>query len=214
MAKKGKKGPSPAEVQRRERQRAASQQIKGNNSWDDCHKLNAQCIDLLQQAGAIDLVLQQEGVYAAVADKAVLNENIRLLARDTSALTQKLAAIYEQHKHKTGSCRTPDDFALSLQVYEQYIQFMEAYRLTCQPVLNHLLEQTAEAEAKLQRVSQEISAEEAAKQAAQDPNHTDPIDVEAKDVPAERTLLKVQLDENDPNPQATVEAVMAEHKAA
>ena len=132
----------------------------------------------------------------------------------SAALAQKLAAIYEQHKHKTGSCRTPDDFALSLQVYEQYIQFMEAYRLTCQPVLNHILEQTAEAEAKLQQAAREISAEEAAKQAAQDPNHTDPIDVEAKEVPTERTMLKVQLDENDPNPHATVEALAAEHKAA
>lgn len=233
MAKKGKKGPSPAEVQRRERQRQASAQIKGNNSWDDCQQLNAQCIDLLQQAGAIDLVLQQEGVYAAVSDKAVLNENIRLLARDTTALTQKLGQIYDQHKHKSGSCRTPDDFALSLQVYEQYIQFMEAYRLTCQPVLNHLLEQTAEAEAKLHRVAQEISAEEAAKQAAQDPNHTEPIDVEAKDVPQargvtrvtyaideapsqpapERTMLHMQVGEGEDG-QAAVEQAIAAHKVA
>jgi hypothetical protein len=213
MAKKGKKGPSPAEVQRRQRQREASAQIKGNNSWDDCHQLNGQCIDLLQQAAAIELVLKQDGVYAGVTDKAVLNENIRLLARDTNSLTQKLAAIYEQHKHKTGSCRTPDDFALSLQVYEQYIQFMEAYRLTCQPVLNHLLEQTAEAEAKIQRVAQEINAEEAAKQAAQDPNHTEPIDVEAKDVPRERTMLQVKIDENE-DPKQVVEQIIAEHKAA
>lgn len=214
MAKKGKKGPSPAEVARRQKQREATQQIKGNNSWNDCQALHSQCVDLLAQAGAIDLVLQQPGVYAAVTDKSVLNENIRLLARDTSALTQKLTAIYEQHSGKTGSCRTPDDFALSLQVYEQYIQFMEAYRLTVTPVLNHLLEQTAEAEAKLQRVAAEISAEEAAKQAAQDPNHTEPIDVEAKDVPAERTALHVKLDENDPNPQGTVEQLVTEHKAA
>jgi hypothetical protein len=213
MAKKGKKGPSPAEVQRRERQRQASAQIKGNNSWDDCHQLNAQCVDLLQQAGAIDLVLRQEGVYAAVSDKAVLNENIRLLARDTTALTQKLGQIYEQHKHKSGSCRTPDDFALSLQVYEQYIQFMEAYRLTCQPVLNHLLEQTAEAEAKLQRVAREISAEEATKLAAQDPNHNEPIDVEVKMVPTERTVLHVQVGEGE-DPQAAIEHAVAEHKVA
>ena len=215
MAKKGKKGPSPAEVARRQKQREASGAIKGNNSWDDCHALNAQCVDLLQQAGALDLVLKQPGVYAAVTDKAMLNENIRLLAKDTNELTQALSRIYDQHKHKNGAARTPDDFALSISLYEQYIQFMEAYRRTCQPVLNHLMEQTAEAEAKLARVEQQIQAEEAEKNKHQDPNNTDPIDVVSKDIPAgERTMTHIKLDENDPNPQGTVEQAMAEHKAA
>jgi hypothetical protein len=184
MAKKGKKGPSPAEVARRQKQREASGAIKGNNSWDDCHALNGQCVDLLQQAAAIDLVLKQPGVYPAVTDKAMLNENIRLLAKDTAELSGALSKIYDQHKHKTGSSKTPDDFALSLSVYEQYIQFMEAYRRTCQPVLNHLLEQTAEAEAKLANVEAQIQAEEAEKNKHQDPNNHDVIDVEVKDVPS------------------------------
>lgn len=187
MAKKGKKSVSPSELARRQKQRDASASIRGNNSWDDCHALNAQCVDLLQQAGAIDLVLKQEGVYAAVSDKSMLNENIRLLAKDTAELTGALSRIYELHKHKTGSSKTPDDFALSLSVYEQYIQFMEAYRRTCQPVLNHLLEQTAEAEAKIGLVAAEIEAAEAEKLKHQDPNNTDVIDVEVRDVPSAET---------------------------
>jgi hypothetical protein len=253
MAKKGKKGPSPAEVARRQKQREATQQIRGNNSWQDCHELHGKCVDLLQQAGAIDLVLQQPGVFEAVTDKALLNDNIRLLAKDTADLNTKLALIYDMHRDKNGSCRTPDDYALSLQVYEQYIQFMDAYGRTCQPVLNHVMEQTAEAEAKILKIAAEIEREEIARAQAlaQDPNSAEPIDVEVKDVPetargmtssvahlddaplqpalgesegmqvsvkvgetSERTLLHVNLDEDDANPAGTVEKAIHEHKAA
>lgn len=235
MAKKGKKV-SPAEIQRRQQQRAAQQQISGNNSWDDCQRLHGQCTSLLEQAGAVELVLKQPGVYHAVKDKSLLNDNIRLLAKDTHEMTGRLELIYAEHKDKFGSCRTPNDFALSLKLYELYIQFMESYRTTITPVLNHIFEQTAEAEKRIAMTAAEIEAEELAKQ-AQDPNNHEPIDVEVRDVPArgevpgiipadefgrplvrdaqtERAALHVKLDENDPNPQGTVEAVIAEHKVA
>lgn len=187
---KRKKQISPAEAQRRANQQykqSSAKALRNNNGWNDCQDLYAKCADLLRNGEGINAVLEIPGIKERIEDQQGFYDSLGLFAKDQNDLSGRLAGIQAQHAGRKGSCLVEDDFIKSIQIYEQYIQFMEVWRLTVQPVFNVLCEHLAKAET---RLLADIRAVEAQAQAS-DPNHTDPIDVSFKETPVNDLPLEV-----------------------
>jgi len=164
------------EKERRATVRAQAAALRNNGGWDDNQRLYRECVDLLQQPGFILVLVDQPGMMEAITDRVTFQENMQVLAKCTVTLTERLNLIYQQHKDKHGDCKKPDDFAVSMSIYEQYMQFMEAHRSVIQPVLSVVLEITHAAELSLQAAAAKLHQQAQ----AQDPTDDTPIDVELK----------------------------------
>lgn len=178
---KKKREISAAERQRRTEQANARKAMNDNNMWDGCEALYKECAGLLTTTESLQAVIAIPGLIAELQDPVVFEENLELFIKDSRDLSGRLAALHEQHADQTGSAKDKNEFVKALAIHEQYVQFMEVWRLTIQPVWNLLMEHTAVAELALMNKKTEL-----AKAQAQDPNHTDPIDVEATDIQVQR----------------------------
>lgn len=178
---KKKREISAAERQRRTEQASARKAMNDNNMWDGCETLYKECAGLLTTTETLQAVIAIPGLIAELQDPVVFEENLDLFIKDSRDLSGRLAALHEQHAGQTGSAKDKNEFVKALAIHEQYVQFMEVWRLTIQPVWNVLMEHTGVAELALMNKKTEL-----AKAQAQDPNHTDPIDVEATDIQVQR----------------------------
>lgn len=208
-------------------QRAREREV---NAWDETQSLYASCAQLLAESAAgVDQLMSTPELFALVEDKATLNDNVALFSKDMLDLSNRLLELHKQHEDRTGPAKNDDDYVLSLQIDQQYIQFTNVFQQAIQPVFNLIMESFAKAEIKLRELAADVQRQ------AQDPNHTDPIDVQAVDASTgieqvdvqlyaqvrtaraamqkDRTLQHVELDPNDPNPQATIEQIQQEAKS-
>lgn len=153
---------------RREGAEKVHQQSEANSGWDDLQVMYQTMVELLVQPDAIiavlDLPEMQEGIRLN-GEKATLDANLNLLAKDSSDLSARLTVIYDQHRDRRGDFSTTDifnapggtdapEFVQGLKIHEQYIQFAEVYRSSCVPHINEILEIISRAERNLVKNAQ------------------------------------------------------------
>jgi hypothetical protein len=142
-------------------------------------------------------------------DRQSLNDNLSMLSRDLLTMFGELTQISAQHNNQTGGTSDPDELYRTIAIAEQYGLFMERHEANIMPTVIHLIEQINQAENRRNGALAIIAEQDAQAKAAE--SITDPSvvsDVEFKEVPAERTAIQIQLNNNDQNPTASVEAAV------
>lgn len=151
--------------------------LKNNNAWADCDNMYAQCAQLLGLPATIAPLAEQPDVIRHMEDMKLFSERCQQLAKDIGNMSEKLTAIHDQHKHLTGSAKGADQFTLAIQIYEQYIQFMEVYSAVCKPVFDEIMEMISRAGV----LAENQTKQDEVQTKAQDPNYLEPIDVAVKE---------------------------------
>lgn len=121
-------------------------QKKQNSCWDDLNEIHSTCVKLITSHTNLSQYAQDKELINAVADKATLTENIRLLAKDLGKLNEELTEIYSQHSGNTGGSQNPDVVMQSISISEHYNLFMERHEAVVMPTVMHILEQFGQAE--------------------------------------------------------------------
>lgn len=184
-------------------------ELKDNRCFDDINELKEKCTGLLLAHGALAEQVKDIELLSYAKDRQSLNDNLSMLSRDLLTMSAELNQISVQHSGKSGGSSDPDELYRTIAIAEQYGLFMERHEANIMPTVTHLIEQINQAENRRNGAFAIIAEQDVAKAAAEN-GITDPSvisDVEFKEVQTERTLINVQLDANDPNPAATIEAV-------
>jgi hypothetical protein len=157
--------------------------LRNNNAWGDVNSLYEQCVQLLSLPATIAPMAQRPEIIRNIENMADFNERCQALAADIRNLSEKLKDIQAQHADKSGSAKGADEFTLAIKIYEQYVQFMEVHNSTCKPVFDEIMEMISRAGviATNKETEAAIAAAATAQSQAQDPTHTDPIDVPVKE---------------------------------
>jgi hypothetical protein len=208
----------------------AARQLENNTCWDDLMGIHNDCVALMMMHVSIGGLANNAPLVRAVRDKATLLTNLRLYQTDLQQLNRELSEIASKHADKKGGSQDPDEVMFSIEIHEMYIYWQQRHDAVLKPTALYIAEQFDEAEAHLAQMialQQQAQAQDPTQitDAAEKPSEVNQVVINVQrevgsmleDVRAsgeERTLVHVQLDENDPNPKATLAAVVNELQSA
>lgn len=125
--------------------------LKNNAFWDDCnhhYKVATEAIHAVegQLADQLAIIVDTPELAALIKDPAQLADNVTLLNKDIVEHVQRLNAVHENHKEKTGGIKSPEEGLEVIQINGKYQEVMEIYDANIVPVICHILEQIAPAQ--------------------------------------------------------------------
>lgn len=156
--------------------------IAKNNFWDEAKNMYVNSMFAIEAthgtlAAHLKTLVSDEGALNQVKDQQGLLDNINLLFRDIKEHIDRLNAIHERHKDRSGGTVTPDDNMHLIQINGLYHDANEIYNNTIMPTVSHIFEQIGAAEVLLQAELEENLRRNA--EQAKDPNFV--TDVVVKD---------------------------------
>jgi hypothetical protein len=130
-----------------------------NTVWDDVSGLYNECASMLSTTTLISDMLRSHELMQHVDDRKLLIRNIVALAKDLTALSVDLTKIRALHKDHTGAAKSNEDFFLSMQIYTDYVNFIDRYTATAQPTVTWVSEMLQTALDSLAKVNPALAAE-------------------------------------------------------
>lgn len=125
--------------------------LKNNGFWDDCNKhyeVATQAIHNVegQLAAQLAVIVDTPELAVLINDPQKLADNVSLLNKDVMEHVQRLNAVHENHKDKTGGISSPEEGLEVIQINGRYQEIVEIYDANIVPVICHILEQIAPAQ--------------------------------------------------------------------
>lgn len=127
----------------------ANKDLKSTSCWDDVNTISARCTELLNSSAMLEPLMQDARLMSHVAEPATLAKNVRILATDLGTLHKELQGLKQLHVGKTGTAADPQELVHSIQVFEQYMMFVERHDALVMPTANHIAEQLETARQKM-----------------------------------------------------------------
>lgn len=81
-------------------------------------------------------------------------ESVNGVTRDLESFTNQLVDLHKLHEGKTGIINDPDDLALCIQIYNQYVAFNDRFKVVIFPIVITITEAYSESQAILQQQNQ------------------------------------------------------------
>lgn len=121
-------------------------EIPVNTFWDDAQNVYRVAMSGIQRthgelANYLSAFVNDPEAMERVPDMNELLANINLLNRDIQEHMERLTAIYDRHKDRTGGTQTPDDNMHVIQIHGLYADQMSLYDSTITPTVTHIYEQ-------------------------------------------------------------------------
>lgn len=134
--------------------------LKNNAFWDDCNNhydVATQAIHSVegQLAEQLSVIAETPELVALIKDPMQLADNVTLLNKDIVEHVERLNAIHDNHKEKTGGIKSPEEGLEVIQINGKYQEVMEIYNANIVPVICHILEQIAPAQEAMNSVIQQ-----------------------------------------------------------
>lgn len=82
-------------------------------------------------------------------------DSINGVKRDLENFTDQLIDLHKLHEGKTGIINDPDDLALCIQIYNQYVAFNDRFKAVVFPIVITITEAYSESQAILQQQNQQ-----------------------------------------------------------
>lgn len=129
-----------------------------NTVWDDVSNLYSECASMLSSATLISDMLRNKDLMEHVEKRKLLIRNVMSLASDLTSLSEDLTKIRSLHKDHSGAAKSNEDFFLSMQIYTDYVNFIDRYTATAQPTVTWISEMLQTALDLLSKENPELAA--------------------------------------------------------
>lgn len=130
------------ESTQRKQQAKWAKELQGRedaNGWSDLHNIYMECRALTTQPAALIPFLRNKELSDKIKDQTKLHQTATVLTSDATDYNNRLQAIYDGHKHRTGTTTTPDDLMECLAVADKYTDWMMSYQTVVLPHVETLL---------------------------------------------------------------------------
>lgn len=149
---------------KRRQEKKAQRELRSFNSWSEVNALAANIREGLAMHYGIATALRQPGIQENLPDRQLVADNLRLLQKDLTKLSNELNETSARHAGYDGYCK-PNDVQLLLDILSRYDSLASEYQANVVPVANIIIEQIAASEAKvieLAKAAQQAAAEQPA----------------------------------------------------
>lgn len=134
-------------------------QVSGQKSstscWDECEEFYQKCASVLRAHLELVRVLNNPELLAYVTDHPGLRANMRIMGTDLPVISRELADLHNLHKDKKGGSSNPDEVMHSIDIFQQYMLWVQKHEAVIMPVAAHLTEQVQRAELRMLQKQQE-----------------------------------------------------------
>lgn len=119
----------------------AQKDLATTSCWTDVNDISNKCEQLLASCAALHPSMRDPQLLDMVEDKALLAKNLRILSGDLGKLSTELQGLKKLHAGKTGTASDPQELITSINIFEQYMMFIERHDALVMPTANHIAEQ-------------------------------------------------------------------------
>jgi hypothetical protein len=113
----------------------------GDQVWDDLHRLYCECRTTAATPIQILPLLKDPEKLKTVDSPKLLVDQARVLSKDMAHYSERLEAIYNQHRHRSGNSTDPDELMVALAYGEEYQQWLADFQTIVLPIVEEVLEQ-------------------------------------------------------------------------
>lgn len=119
---------------------------KNNKCWDDLKELYTSNYEALSTSGVgVVGMYRTPGIMQNVAEPNKVAIALKGLDQDIKAGQEKLNAIYELHKDRSGGYKDEDDLMYSFQIFNQYQQYVGIFTANTLQTIAYLMEEAEKA---------------------------------------------------------------------
>lgn len=155
---------SMARVMRDEKKKEVTEYFKTNTVFDDLMDIHQKITANIAQFGMISQLASNQELIDLLDDKASVNININLLAKDLNKIIKDLNDTFESHKDKRGGATDPDEYMWALTVFQNYSQITSVVDGAVIPTVATIYEEFAKAEKKLIEIKKNNETNEEVKE--------------------------------------------------
>lgn len=135
-----------AKAEQRNNPQVAQPVVVSNTFWDDARDLYEKSIWAVQYTHGqlsdyLRSMISNPETLEKMKDNVELISNIQLLTRDIGEHKDRLTAIYQMHKDRSGGSTTPDEHMSVIRIHGEYHDALEMYESTIMPTVTHIFEQ-------------------------------------------------------------------------
>ena len=133
------KNPPRASKELRNSARRIARGKDRNYCWDDLNKLHYSCIEVMMGSSQIAAVLRDQHICKHVSSPERYLQLGKLAVKEATEYSQKLEQIRSRHLGKTGGSRDPDAIVESLQIAEDYNNWLTSYSRVATPTVEEIM---------------------------------------------------------------------------